>query len=156
MRGDHQERGQRQARGSGLLPPEFQHGQDPTKVCREKGVRPKQLSCRQRRALGHGMETFAANVRARPLAVLAATNLATGVAVGIYVKGKAEGGVRKLLKKMLFSLVFTSLKAVASKTVSQEQDKLKQKTKVGGLWLPPSLARCMTRKAVAALPAKEL
>lgn len=119
-------------------------------------MRPKQLSCRQRRALGHGMETFAANVRARPLAVLAATNLATGVAVGIYVKGKAEGGVRKLLKKMLFSLVFTSLKAVASKTVSQEQDKLKQKTKVGDLWLPPSLARCMTRKAVAALPAKEL
>ena len=147
MRGDHQERGQRQARGSGLLPPEIPHGQS-----QDSRFAGRKASS----AAWHGMETFAANVRARPLAVLAATNLATGVAVGIYVKGKAEGGVRKLLKKMLFSLVFTSLKAVASKTVSQEQDKLKQKTKVGGLWLPPSLARCMTRKAVAALPAKEL
>jgi len=71
----------------------------------------------------------ATGVQARPLAALAATNLATGLVVGVYVKGQAEGGVGKLLKRLLFALVFNSLKVVAKGTVTKEQDKLKQKTK---------------------------
>jgi hypothetical protein len=71
---------------------------------------------------------IAGHVQARPLAALAATNLATAALVAVYVKGQAEGGVGKLLKRLLFSVVFNSLKVVAKGTVSKEQDKLKKKT----------------------------